>query len=214
MKNPFTFLLKKLFTADYPYCIYCGKEYGVDEKTLACPACAAKLPAGMDEGQVFGFNYTACYQFDGPVRNLIHRYKYNGERYLGERLAMLMQQTMQQNGVEAQGIVNVPLHKNKRKKRGYDQSRCMARALAERTGIPYIEALKRNKDTVSQTHLTREERLENVKDVFAVKENIAGLRLLLIDDVLTTGSTACECARSLIKAGAKEVRILVFAKAL
>lgn len=213
MKNLFATILKKIFTADYPYCIYCGREYGVDEKECCCPECFKKLkPDGKDE--VFGFKYQACYAFEGPVRNVVHRYKYNGEKYLGEKIAQIMFHKLNFKNLNLQGIAHVPLHKSKRKKRGFDQSERIAKKLSVLIGIPYIDALKRTKDTVSQTHLTREERQQNVKDVFEGKKNVKGLSILLVDDVLTTGSTASECARILCRSGAKSVHIIVFAKAV
>lgn len=213
MKNPFVTILKKIFTADYPYCIYCGREYGADEKELCCKGCSKELkPEGQNE--IFGFKYMACYAFEGPVRNIVHRYKYNDEKYLGEKIAHIMYHKLSFQNLNLQGITHVPLHINKRKKRGYDQSERIAKELFVLTGIPYIGALKRIKNTASQTHLTREERQNNVKDVFEVIEDIKGLDLLLIDDVLTTGSTASECARMLVGSGAKSVHIFVFAKAV
>jgi ComF family protein len=210
----FTLLLKKLFTAAYPYCVYCGREYGVDTHTLACPDCAAKLKVPDGRGEVYGFAVSACYAFAEPVRSLIHRYKYDNQRYLHEKIALLMRETMKAGGFEAQAVAHVPLHKNRRKKRGYDQSELIAKKLAELTGVPYIPALARTVDTPSQTHLTREERITNVLGAFVIKADVSGKSILLIDDVLTTGSTAAECARVLAANGAKEVRILVFAKAV
>ena len=213
MKNPFTRLLKKLFTADYPYCIYCGREYGVDLHTLACPACAQKLPEKELHGEAYGYPYAGCYLFEEPVRGLIHRYKYDGQRYLHEKIAHLLRNTMQTRGIAADAITNVPIHKNRKKKRGFDQSELAAKKLAELTGLPYIPALKRTVDTPSQTHLSREERLQNVRGVFEIKADVRNKKMLLIDDVMTTGSTACECARMLMAYGAQSVEILVFAKA-
>jgi competence protein ComFC len=213
MRNPFTNILKKLFTADYPYCIYCGGEYGVDERTLCCPACASKITGG-GAAKVSGCKYTACYEFEGPVRRLVHRYKYDGERYLDEKIAQAMKNTCEERNITAQAIAYVPLHRIKKRKRGYDQSERIAKKLSALTGVPHIGALERTKNTVSQTHLTREQRMENVRGVFRVKRSVDGLEILLVDDVLTTGSTAAECARTLLENGAKTVEILVFAKAV
>lgn len=213
MKNPFTRLLKKLFTADYPYCIYCGREYGVDLHTLACPACAQKLPEKDINGEVYGYSNTACYLFEEPVRTLVHRYKYGGQRYLHEKIAHLLRNTMQTRGITANAITHVPIHKNRKKKRGFDQSELAAKKLAEITGLPYIPALARTVDTPSQTHLSREERIRNVRGVFEMKADVRNKKMLLIDDVMTTGSTACECARVLMDNGAQRVHILVFARA-
>jgi len=213
MKNHFITILKKLFTADYPYCIYCGKEYDVDENILACHTCMDKLVPGS-MADAFGFDFTACYAFEGPVRSLVHRYKYNGERHLGDKIARLMQNTLKEYNLLPQMIVHVTLHSIKKKKRGFDQSKLIARKLSALTAIPCTPALNRIKNTLSQTHLTRPERIENVKGVFEIKDDVSGFDILLIDDVLTTGSTAAECARVLMKNGAASVRIMVFAIAV
>jgi len=206
-------LLKKLFTADYPYCIYCDAEYGINLKTLSCPACEAKAPARDIEGEADFFRYTAGFLFEGPVKDLVHRYKYSGAKYLGEKMALLLTDTLQEKALHADSITNVPLHRKKRRKRGYDQSEVLARALAEHSGIPYESTLKRIVDTPTQTNLDRSRRIANVKGAFETSADVRGKCILLVDDVLTTGSTAAECARTLLKSGAREVRILTFAKA-
>ena len=205
-------LLKKIFTADYPYCAYCGAEYGVDLPMLCCPACADKL-TGAGEFTAMGYSCAACYVFEGPAQRLVHRYKYKDARYLGEKIAQIMLGSCGAFISGAEAVVHVPLHPHKRRQRGYDQAERIAGALARRTDLPHIGALERIRDTATQTRLSREERMENVKGVFRTTADVTGLHLLLIDDVLTTGSTAAECARALTKAGAKSVRILVFARA-
>ncbi len=214
MPNPVFTLPKKIFTADYPYCIYCGSEYNINSVSLCCGTCAGRLASKDTGGETAGFSYNSCYDYEGPAKELVQRYKYGGQRYLDDKIAFLMRNACEKHSIRADAIVNVPIHKSKKRKRGFDQSERLALKLSELTGIVYIKALKRTLDTVSQTKLTREERIENVKGAFAAVENIEGLDILLIDDVLTTGSTCSECAETLLKSGAKNVKILVFAKAV
>jgi competence protein ComFC len=206
-------IAKKLFTADYPYCIYCGAEYGADVKTLSCAACEGKITGRNLQGEVSGFCCASAFSFEGPVQGLVHRFKYSGAKYLGEKMANLMYRTYADCGIKADAVTNVPIHRLKKRRRGYDQSEVLAKALSKLSGLPYLPALKRLKDTPTQTHLDREQRIENVKNAFEAVADIAGKHILLIDDVLTTGSTAAECAMTLIKGGAAGVHILTFAKA-
>ena len=108
-------------------------------------------------------------------------------------------------------ICHVPLHKGRRRSRGYDQAQVLAQCLAERLGIPYTAALRRVRHTKPQTRLNAARRIDNIKGAFAAAEDVHG-RVLLIDDVLTTGATASECADVLVKAGADSVFVLTFAR--
>ena len=109
-------------------------------------------------------------------------------------------------------ICHVPLHKKRRAARGFDQARELAMYMAGVTGIPFFAALKRIRNTPTQTRLNEKERKENVRGAFEKTMDISG-RVLLIDDVLTTGATAEECAAVLKAAGAKSVCIATFASA-
>lgn len=110
-------------------------------------------------------------------------------------------------------ICHVPLHKGRRRSRGYDQAQELAQCLAERLHIPYAAALRRVRRTKPQTRLNAARRIDNIKGAFAAVEPAHG-RVLLVDDVLTTGATASECADVLMQAGADSVFVLTFAQAL
>jgi ComF family protein len=104
------------------------------------------------------------------------------------------------------GICPVPLHKNRLRKRGFNQSLLLAQELAEDLGIPvYPDGLRRIRDTLPQMELTREERLNNVKDAFAAGMEFHGRCILLVDDVLTTGASIRECARVVREGGGSVV---------
>jgi ComF family protein len=110
-------------------------------------------------------------------------------------------------------IVPVPLHPLKQKRRGYNQSEKFAAGLSLELGIPVSEWLERKKFTETQTKKTRLQRLENVDEVFEFSKNgnINGQRVLLVDDVITTGATLCVCANLLLAYGAKHVDLATIA---
>ena len=139
---------------------------------------------------------------DGLLQHLLHKLKYDGKQYignyLGKQLAYDLIQVNWQQGVDA--IIPVPLHPDKGRARGYNQSELIAGGMAEILQIPVITtALKRIKNTESQTQKTREQRMENMQDAFALTDagQITGKHLLLTDDVLTTGATLEACALAL-----------------
>jgi ComF family protein len=113
-------------------------------------------------------------------------------------------------------LVPVPLHPARRRERGYNQAELLAKAMAAETGFPIIaHELRRIRATPSQTKLDRHARAENVKDAFALAKDLSftGLKILLVDDVYTTGATLNECARMLREAGAASVFALTFCRA-
>ena len=109
-------------------------------------------------------------------------------------------------------VTPVPLHWRRRWQRGFNQSELLARAIARRRGIPLIRALRRGAATQAQAGLSNAQRRENVAAAFRSRRRVAGLRILLIDDVMTTGATAGACARALKKAGAKSVSLAALAR--
>ncbi|MGI5848489.1 MAG: ComF family protein [Christensenellales bacterium] len=108
-------------------------------------------------------------------------------------------------------ICYVPLHKKRRAIRGFDQAEELAKRISELTGIRFISALKRIRNTKTQTKLSDKERRENIHGAFEKAKDVCG-NVLLVDDVLTTGATAAECAAVLLKAGAKSVYVATFAR--
>ena len=117
---------------------------------------------------------------------------------------------------QVEGIVSVPLHPKRQKERGFNQAQDIARELARLKGIEVIENhLRKRKNVLPQTSLSRADRQKNVRGAFEVikPEGIEGKVLLLVDDVYTTGATIKECSSVLLKAGAKEVKALTVAQA-
>ena len=111
------------------------------------------------------------------------------------------------------GVVPVPLHWRRRWQRGFNQSELLARAIARSRGVPLMAALRRVRHTATQTGLSNTSRRRNVAGAFQVRLPVAGKRILLIDDVMTTGSTVAACAAALRRAGALRIVVLTVARA-
>lgn len=154
----------------------------------------------------------AYFTENGLLQHLLHGLKYDGKKdignYLGKQLGHDLKQTKWANNVDI--IIPVPLHPDKEAKRGFNQANIIAEGLSEILNIPVEkEFLVRKRFTESQTKKNREERLSNMKDVFALTniEKMAGKHILLVDDVLTTGATLEACALTLLTA--KDVHISI-----
>jgi ComF family protein len=156
--------------------------------------------------------------FPMPERgSLRHKLKYAGKDYVAGPLGRLLAEKMRESPElrVSEGIVPVPLHFWRERKRGYNQSELLAVSLGNLTGLPVERrALKKIRPTRSQTELSREERIENVAGAFAVRrpETVRGRTLVLVDDVCTTGATLDACASALKEAGAKRVLALTVAR--
>jgi competence protein ComFC len=147
----------------------------------------------------------------GIVRDLIHRFKYGGEVWVGALLADFLTQGLRDprlKGRSFDAVVPVPLHPLRRREREFNQAEVLSRELARKNNLAFCEALERLRYTVTQTHFDRRRRMQNLRDAFGLRRNVPvqGKDLLLVDDVLTTGSTLDECARVLLAAGARSVR--------
>ena len=152
----------------------------------------------------------------GRVQHLLHQLKYNGQRQVGIALGQMYGAELQAAGF-ATGfdlIVPVPLHPRKLAKRGYNQAAVFAEGLARSLNIPWsADGLRRVANTATQTKKNRLQRWTNVATVFEIGQpsEIEGRRILLVDDVLTTGATLEACGRVLLAAGASEVSIATIA---
>lgn len=204
----------------HPYCYTCERRLA-SGRILICEACwrSFSIPAGGLElpenrltlKQKLCFSKAfVLYVFSDKIMQVIHLYKYNGKKSLGNRIgsdAGRFIPTIPELR-KAEAFIPVPLHRVRLRERGYNQSELIARRASEETGIPVLaDCTRRVVDNPSQTGLTLEERKENVKGIFRVTrpEAIKGKTLILIDDVITTGVTMNECARMLLQAGAQEI---------
>ena len=165
----------------------------------------------------FAFAYV-YFQSKGRVQRLLHQLKYKGAKDLGEHLGQRYGSLLKdfQYNEQFDLIVPVPLHKQKLRKRSYNQSDFFARGLAEAMDLPArTDVLIRTINTSTQTRKDRLNRWHNVEQVFEVSnpEEVKEKRILIVDDVLTTGATLEACAVAMLKAGAAEVSIVTIAAA-
>jgi len=200
-----------LLKIEPPRCASCGlplQSFDDDHDHL-CGNCILSAPpyAGA---RSFAY-YTA------EIGRLIQEFKFQGRRDLVRRLAPLLAVAFfdSWNREDFDLIVPVPLHSKRRRERGYNQAELLARALERQVAVPVSEALKRLRPTLPQVGLSDLERHENVRNAFGCikPREIAGLRVLLVDDVMTTGATVASAARALLDAGAKRVSVLTLARA-
>jgi len=166
-------------------------------------------------GGLRGFDAAYCFgAYEGTLRELIHLYKYGRVRTLWQPLAGLLAAALPLDE-RFDAVTPVPLHWRKQWQRGFNQSDLLARAIARRRGIPVVAALRRTRATQPQAGLSNTRRRSNVAAAFRCRrgaQTLAGKRVLLIDDVMTTGSTAAACARALKQAGAAGVVLLTLAR--
>jgi ComF family protein len=161
--------------------------------------------------------YSACLA-DTKMLDAIHRFKYQREVYFLPSLAQVLVECAARHvpWTELDAIVPVPLHPRKERHRHFNQARVLADSLSVAFGKPILDRnLRRVADTPSQTFLDAEARRKNLRDAFRVKRpaEFAGKRIVLVDDVFTTGSTSNVCAQELKKAGAVNVFVLTLARA-
>ena len=195
-----------------PWCACCGRpfDYDVGEGAL-CGACLAEPPL-FDAAR-------AALAYDDASREMILRFKHGGDETLARLFARWMVLAGADLFAESAIIVPVPLHPWRRIRRRFNQSALLAADLARLTGLPYDPLpLVRVKRTQSQGGLGRTARALNVRGAFAVRpdrrERISGRRILLVDDVWTSGATAEACIRSLHRAGTAPVSFLTLARVL
>ena len=186
-----------------PYCNHCGSPLG---QGGLCRSCSIHRPT------IDGIR--SLFIFEGTVRKAVHGLKYGELKAAASPLASLLGQFLDRNPIPANVIVPVPLHKKRLRSRGYNQSSLLAGPLAETAGLPMREhLLVRKRDTVSQAKTSSAaERRRNVQGAFIAPHSLDGERVLLIDDVCTTGATMDACATALTAAGARGVWGLTLAR--
>jgi ComF family protein len=160
-----------------------------------------------------GFDWAYCFgAYEGTLRQLIHLYKYDRMKPLAGPLGDLLAAALPRDQ-RFDGIVAVPLHWRRKWERGFNQSDLLARSIARRSGVPLLHPLRRRRATRVQAGLSKTRRRENVAGAFAARAGaVQGLRILLVDDVMTTGATASACAHALKRAGARSVALLTLAR--
>lgn len=192
-------------------CAGCGGPGG-----LLCAACRAGLsPYPPDEPPAGTDGATVAFVYGGALRPALHRLKYGRARRVAEPLGALLGAALLTAPQPADALIPVPLHPARLAERGFNQSEAIARAAAERCGIPLLTAgLERVRDTGHQAGLDRAARAGNIAGAFAWRRGAPPARVLLLDDVLTTGATIAACAAALREAGVREVRACAVARSL
>jgi ComF family protein len=155
------------------------------------------------------------FRYEGDVRRLVRAFKFGGEFSLGRTLAAYLAECYREHGLESDVVTPVPLTGLRRRARGYNQAALMARELARGIEQPMVEALRRRRHSSPQAmSLTAEQRRLNVLEAFepAKRADVSGMRVLLIDDVATTGATLNACAEVLRAMGAAQVVGLTLAR--
>lgn len=201
-----------------PKCPFCTALLKTGEEHL-CSACDLELPWMEDEeGRRPGEFLDDCAAplwYRGPVRESHHRFKFGGRRAYARCFGALMAQCAQgQLTGDFDVITWAPVSKKRRRSRGYDQSQLLAEQLSRHMGIPALPLVEKIRHVPAQaTILDESERRANVLGAYALhpRAQVSGLRILLVDDVVTTGSTLSECARVLRTAGAAGVVSLTLA---
>ncbi len=193
------------FIKNKQICLICGSPI----KSLAeiCEHCYNKRPY---------YNFArAVFEFDSEISKLVQAFKYNNSKYLFKPLSFYMANIYKNNDFNCDFIVPVPLSKEKYTERGYNQSLLLAKQLSYRINIPIKENLVvKIRQTLSQTMLKSSERKINLENAYEVtnRKEIKNKTILIVDDVMTTGSTINTISKLLINYGAKEIQVLTLAK--
>ena len=184
-------------------CVRCG----VDIKTMNdyCGECGARTPS-FDEAR------SVC-RYEGHAMQLIRRLKFGGQKYLAKPMSKLMADTLAKQPWDFDAVTYVPMNKSGLKNRGYNQARLLAEEICDIIQKPMFGGIVKKEGVIPQEGLDYNGRKDNVKGAFLVTEKPPG-RLLLVDDVKTTGATLGEAAKALKKAGCREVYCLTFASAV
>jgi len=193
------------------HCDVCGRFFEGAGESHLCGACLRRRPPFS--------RHRSFTRHDGKAREVVLLFKYRGNEILGKHLAGLIAAALGGeddlwDGVDA--VIPVPLHPEKLRKRGYNQAAVLARQLAGLKGLPFLgNRLIKARNNPAQTSLDAADRQANVRGAYLVRraESVKGRTVLLVDDVFTTGATIGECSRTLVRAGAREVRAVTFAQA-
>jgi ComF family protein len=187
-------------------CLHCGKQLNEQYHDSVCPDCKT--------GIFYYDRAYSCFTYSGMGKEMIYKLKYEGKIQLSRVIAGLMEERLSNERLAIDAIVPVPIHENKLKARGFNQSYIISRELGDRLGKPAIDCLVRTRETKEQYNLDRVQRCLNIVDAFSVglMYNIDKYKnILLIDDIYTTGSTVNECSRILKNSGVGHIYVITAA---
>ena len=203
-----------------PRCAFCRRLLDRQEKGV-CRFCRPKLPYVPADGQVQHFrNVDKCLSplyYHGSVKDSLHRYKFGGATAYADIYSEFIVKCIDENQISCDSITWVPLSRRRLRKRGYDQAELLAKLIAKHLGQRPVRLLKKLRDTPPQSRTgSAEKRRANIAGAYACLRPalVQGKRILLVDDIVTTGATLSEAAKVLKKAGAKEVICATLARSL
>ena len=185
-------------------CIICESEFvGI------CPLCKSKIQKVKENEKILSYGY-----YNGILKKLILEFKYKQNFVAGKILAEFLCDVIKDNKLDIDCIVFIPSSKKALKERGFNQCEYLAKEINKSLRVEIYKGLIRNKNIKEQKLLSKEDRFKNIKGAFSLKtnKNIRNKRILLIDDVVTTGATLYECEKLLIKNGAASIKMLTVAK--
>ena len=187
-------------------CRYCAAPWSGNDPGYVCGSCLV-TPPPVEWTEAWG-----CYR--GSLEKVLHAFKFKRHDFFAAPLAELVESVIRERGdLDFDAVVPVPMHRAKLRRRGYNQAELLARALARRLRVRCdTTLLAKTRDSSAQSRLARNERAANVHDAFRASPRAASRRILLVDDVITTGETIRACARALTDAGAKRIAAAVVAK--
>ena len=198
-----------LFPVRCPYC-----ETIIHKTEYACEDCKKKFPSpAIIRYAVGGYKCTSPFPYDGIFKKAVKNFKFGNKGGYAKQLAFPMVQSILESyqGVNFDLITCVPMHKKRLIERGYNQAELLARECAKIMNIPYFDTLEKFKENREQHSIKASERAKNVKGVYRIidKELVTDKKILIIDDIITTGNTLGECAGILVKNGCNSVNCAV-----
>ena len=194
-----------LFPVRCPYC-----EIVIHKTEYACESCKKQFPSpAIINYAVGGYKCTSPFPYDGIFKKAVKRFKFGNKGGYAKQLAFPMVQSILESyqGANFDLITCVPMHKNRLIDRGYNQAELLAKECAKIMNIPYLDTLEKFRENREQHSIKASERAKNVKGVYRIidKELVRDKKILIIDDIITTGNTLGECAKILMKKGSKSV---------
>lgn len=201
-------IIKEALYLIYPpddKCICCGEDF-----IGLCPVCTSEIKRVKDNKD----NYYSYAYYNGVIKKIILNFKYKKVFLAGSILSDFLIELIKENNIVADSIFFVPASKKSIKKRGFNQCEVMSKGIGEALSIPVYKSLIKVKETKEQKTLSKYDREKNIKDAFSIKrpEEVKDKKIILIDDVITTGATIKECEKTLRKFGAKEIVVLTISK--
>lgn len=198
---------------------YASLPFNNRKVCMCCGSAIENLAAYCNRCQNTVFEFEAArssFSYEGIISNLIYKFKFGGNRYLAEIFAVFMADTLNSAWTGYDLVIPVPVHEKTLKKRGFNQAEDLAREMCKLTGESELlrtDLFVKTVYTPEQARLTGRFRAENLEDTFAVtkKPPLRDKIILLVDDVLTTGATANECAKTLKRGGASAVYVITLA---